>query len=149
VKRTWIWCFLGLMMFTSIAWSQASNKGGAEQAVTDLEQKWLQASKTNNADLIAPDLADNAIFTTAEGKVRGKAAFLKEERAIKYTNAEYSDVKVTVFGNTAIATGGLKAQGTDGEGKPLDENVRWTDTWVKMPDGKWQCVASQSSPVKV
>jgi hypothetical protein len=22
------------------------------------------------------------------------------------------------------------------------------DTWVKMPDGKWQCVASQDSPVK-
>jgi len=49
---------------------------------------------------------------------------------------------------TAIATGGSKAKGTDASGKPMDEHVRWTDTWVKMPSGKWQCVASHVSPVK-
>jgi len=27
--------------------------------------------------------------------------------------------------------------------------VRWTDTWVKMPNGKWQCVATQASPLKM
>jgi ketosteroid isomerase-like protein len=57
-------------------------------------------------------------------------------------------VLVTVFGDTAIATGGFKGTGTEA-GKPFDEHVRWTDTWVKMPDGKWQCVASQGSPVKM
>jgi hypothetical protein len=31
----------------------------------------------------------------------------------------------------------------------MDVNERFTDTWVKMPGGKWQCVASQSSPVKM
>jgi len=30
--------------------------------------------------------------------------------------------------------------------KPFDETARWTDTWVKMPSGKWQCVADQDSP---
>jgi len=149
VKKTWIWCFLGLMMFTSTAWSQASKKGETEQAVTDLELKWLQASKSNNIDSIAPDLADKLIFTTEEGKVLRKADFLTREKATKYDSGEYSDLNVSVFGNTAIATGGLKAKGTDPDGKAFDENVRWTDTWVKMPNGKWQCVASHSSPVKM
>jgi ketosteroid isomerase-like protein len=57
-------------------------------------------------------------------------------------------VKVAVFGNTAIATGGFKGKGTDTSGKSIDENSRFTDTWVKMPGGKWQCVASQDTPVK-
>ena len=47
----------------------------------------------------------------------------------------------------AIATGGYKGKGTD-SGKPFDEHLRWTDTWVKMPNGKWQLVASHYSSVK-
>jgi ketosteroid isomerase-like protein len=36
----------------------------------------------------------------------------------------------------------------DGDGTKVDRRERWTDTWVKMKDGKWQCVASQQTPVK-
>jgi ketosteroid isomerase-like protein len=66
-----------------------------------------------------------------------------------WESAEDTDVKVTVFGDTAIGPGGFKGKGTDAMGKPFDVNERWTDTWVKMPSGKWQCVASQSSPAKI
>lgn len=37
---------------------------------------------------------------------------------------------------------------TDEKGKPMDLKARWTDTWVKMPNGAWQCVASQGSEIK-
>ena len=93
-------------------------------------------------------LAERFIGTGNDGKVMNKAESLADARSRKYTSAEYEDVKVAVFGNTAIATGGFKGKGTDAAGKPFDEHDRWTDTWVKMPDGKWQCVASQDSPVK-
>jgi ketosteroid isomerase-like protein len=33
-------------------------------------------------------------------------------------------------------------------GKPLDEWERFTDTWVKMADGKWLYVATHTSPLK-
>ena len=146
MKRSLIGCLLGLVLMVSAAWAQA---GGIEQAVAALEQQWLQSQKTNNPDLLAPLLAEKFVATSSEGKVRGKAELLKEEKATKYTSAEITDLKVTVFGDTAIATGGFQAKGTDPSGKPMDENVRWTDTWVKMPGGKWQCVASQSSPSKM
>jgi hypothetical protein len=35
-----------------------------------------------------------------------------------------------------IATGGYKGKGTE-EGKLFVEHLRWTDTWVKIPGGKW------------
>ena len=57
-------------------------------------------------------------------------------------------MKVTAYGNTAIATGGFKATGTDDAGKAMENNEVFTDTWVKL-NGKWQCVASHSSNVKM
>jgi ketosteroid isomerase-like protein len=149
MKRTWILCLIGLLSLGSAAWSQAQTTGGTEKAVAALEQQWLQSQKTNNPDLVAPLLADKFINTGADGKVIGRAETLANAKATKYDSIEYEDVKVTAFGDTAIATGGSKAKGTDESGKPLDEHVRWTDTWVKMPNGKWQCVASHGSPVKM
>ena len=81
-------------------------------------------------------------------KSSNKAELVASARATKFSSVEYQDIKVTVFGDTAIATGGFKGQGTDESGKSFNTHSRWTDTWVKMPDGKWQCVASQSSIVK-
>ena len=146
MKRGLMWCLLALVLLASAAWAQA---GGTEQAVAALEQKWLQSQQTNNPDLVAPLLADKLADTSSDGKVVDKAGALAMAKATKYTSAEYYDLKVTAFGNTAVATGGFKGKGTDASGKSLDEHVRWTDTWVKMPDGKWQCVATQASPVKM
>src|ERR1700680_3343692 len=149
MKKPLIWCLLGLLSLGSAAWLQAQSTGGTEKAVAAVEQKWLQSQKTNNPDLVAPLLADKFVSTGSDGKVANKAESLATAKATKYVSAEYDDVKVAVFGDTAIATGGFKAKGTDASGKPLDVNERWTDTWMKMPNGKWQCVASHSSPVKM
>jgi len=138
-----------LLSLGSAAWSQAQTTGGTEKAVAALEEQWLQALKTNNPDLLAPLLADKLVITSEVGKVAGKAETLADVKSMKWNSAENSDVKVTVFGDTAIATGGLKGRGTDASGKPFDLDVRWTDTWVKMPSGKWQCVASHDSTIKI
>jgi uncharacterized protein (TIGR02246 family) len=149
MKRAWMWCLISLLSVGSAAWSQAQTTGATEKAVAALEQQWLQSQKTNNPDLVAPLLADKIVVTMSNGKVMNKAELLADAKATKYVSAEYEDVKVTVFGDAAIATGGFKAKGTDASGKPMDTHERWTDTWVKMPSGKWQCVASHESPVKM
>ena len=145
-----MWCLLGLLSVGSTAWSQAQqNSGGTEKAIAALENQWLQSQKTNNPDLVAPLLADKFVSTGGDGKVSNKAAMLADAKARKYASAEYENVQVTVFGDTAIATGGYRGKGTDASGKPFDEHERWTDTWLKMSNGKWQCVATQASPVKM
>ena len=146
MKKCLIWCSLGAILLVSAAWSQS---GGAEQAVAALEQKWLQSQKTNNAALLAPLLADKFVNTGTDGKFTDKAETLARAKATKFASVENEDVKVTVFGDTAIATGVYKGKGTDPLGKPFDETERWTDTWVKMPDGQWQCVASQGTTLKM
>ena len=149
MKRTWLWCVFALLSLGSASLSQAQQASGAtEKAVVALEKQWMQSQKTNNPDLLAPLLADKYVETDTDGKVRNKAETLANERATKYSSVEYQDLKVTVFGDTAIATSVWKGQYTDESGKPVNSHSRWTDTWVKMPDGKWQCVASHGSNIE-
>jgi ketosteroid isomerase-like protein len=149
MKKTLMCCLIGLLSLGSAAWLQAQQTGGTEKAVAALEQQWLQSQKTNNPDLVAPLLADKFVSTGSDGTVTDKAETLATAKATKYDSVELEDVKVTAFGDTAIATGGFKAKGTDASGKPLDVNERWTDTWMKMPSGKWQCIASHVSSLKM
>jgi ketosteroid isomerase-like protein len=144
-----LWCLLGLLSVGSTSLSQAQQSNGAiEKAVAALEIQWLQSQKTNNPDLVAPLLADTIVSTGNDGKVENKAQMLAEAKSRKYDSAEYDDLHVTVYGNTAIATGGFRGKGTDASGKRFDDHDRWTDTWIKMPSGNWQCVASQDSAIK-
>ena len=100
-------------------------------------------------DARAPLLADKFVNTASDGKVTDKAKSLADAKATKYESVDYQNLKVTAFGDTAIATGDFIAKGADPSGKPLDVHERFTDTWAKMPNGKWQCVASHQSPVKM
>jgi ketosteroid isomerase-like protein len=149
MNRTRMWCVIGLLLLGTAAWSQTQSTGGSEKAVAALENQWLQSQKTSNADMLAPLLADKFVNTGSDGKVTAKIETLEIVKATKFASAEYYDVKVTVFGDTAIATGGFKGKGTDGAGKSLVVDERWTDTWVKMPHGNWQCVASHASPISM
>ncbi|MFZ0796151.1 MAG: nuclear transport factor 2 family protein [Terriglobales bacterium] len=150
MRRTMVWCVVALLSLMVAA--QAKDKemgGGTEQAVAALEQKWIDAAKASNPDMLAPLLSDKFINTDAGGKVIGKTETLANIKAAKWQTSQIGNVKVTVFGNTAIASGDWVGKGTDENGKPVDTHERWTDTWMKMSDGKWQCVASHSSTMKM
>jgi len=144
-KRNLVWVSLALAVIGSAAAAAAES---VEQAVTAAENQWLKSQQTNNVELLAPLLADKVVETTDQGKVyAGKEAVLAAAKADNWSSADYTDVKVTVFGQTAIATGTFTGKGTSA-GKPIDVRVRFTDTWV-MANGKWLCVATHDSPLKM
>ena len=148
--RTLTWGLLASLLLANAAWADADKAGGAEQTVAGLEQKWLQSQRTNNIALLEPLLADNVVETTDEGKLlSGKEAVLADAKSEVWSSASYADLKVTVFDHTAIATGTFTGKGKDAAGKPIDARVRFTDTWVKTASGKWLCVATQDSPIKM
>jgi ketosteroid isomerase-like protein len=149
MKIAFAWCVLGFLALSNVTISRAEGSSGdIEKAVTALEKQWTQAETANNADLIAPLLADKFIVTESEGQVIDRAAFLAEERSSQYSSSEIDDLKISVFGDdTAIARYVLRQKYTS-KGKAFDIHVRETDTWVKMPNGAWQCVASHASKIK-
>jgi ketosteroid isomerase-like protein len=149
MKRAVPWCVLALVLLATATWSQAQKNAGTEKAVANLEQQWLKAQRTNDVKLLEPLLADGFTNTSSEGKVSNRAEAIADANATKYTSVDYLDLKVVVFGDTAIAVGNFRGKGTDPSGKPIDANERFTDTWAKMANGKWECVASHQSPIKM
>ena len=127
----------------------AAKPGGeVAQALIQMENQWAQASRTANADALAPLLADDFIALDSDGSLRSKTEVLARVKKAKWATNEISDMKVTVHGDSAIVTGTWIGKGTDGTGKAVDARERWADTWVKTAAGKWQCVASASAPMK-
>jgi ketosteroid isomerase-like protein len=120
---------------------------GVAKTIADLENKWSEAQKIGNADLVAPMLAEGFVNTDAEGQTYGRDRLLFDLKGAKWEVNGISDVKVTVYGSTAIATGAWVGKGVDGDGSKIDRRERWTDTWVKMGNGKWLCVAGQQTAV--
>jgi ketosteroid isomerase-like protein len=116
--------------------------------ITKLEYDWAAAQKIGDASKVAPMLDEHFVNTDVNGNVSGKAQLLSNLKGGKWEHNEISDVKVRVYGDTAIATGAWAGKGVDGDGAKIDRHERWTDAWVKMPDGKWRCIASQQSSVK-
>jgi ketosteroid isomerase-like protein len=123
------------------------SKASVSQELIGLENKWTEEAKKGNADGVAPLLWADYIATDADSSVHNKAESLARMKTAKWEINEISDLKVVAFGNAAVVTGAWRGKGTEG-GKSVDAHERWTDTWVKMPNGKWQCVASHSSPMK-
>lgn len=150
MKRT-LACTLVAFLSLIVA-AQAADKetaGATEKAIAALEQKWIDAAKASNPDALAPMLSDKFIDTNSDGKVGGKKETLASIKGSKWEVTQIRNVKVTVFGNIAIASGDWHGNGTDDTGAKVDTHERWTDTWLKTPDGKWQCVASQGTTVKM
>ena len=138
-----------LLAMTVAAQAQMGKSGGVEQAITTMEQQWATDSKAGNADGIASMLADNFVNMDSDGTMHTKAETVARVKGAKWDVNQISGVKVTTFGNTAIATGAWQGKGTDSAGKPVDTHEQWVDTWMKMPGGKWQCIASASATAKM
>jgi len=137
------------VLLGSAALQAADAVSPAQAAVAALEQSWLKAQQTNNYDGLEASLADNIVQTSSAGKVTTtKAAALADDKSVKWTSVDYSDMKFFVYGDTVVAIGNFAGKGTDSTGAAFEERAVFTDTWVKMPDGKWKCVASHDTATK-
>jgi len=132
-----------------MAMAVQAQTGGIDKAIAGMEQQWATASKASNPDAIGPMLAKDFVGLNSDATTADRSKVLDNIKKSKWEINEISDVKVTATGNTAIATGAWRGKGTDQDGKSIDAHERWVDTWTKMPDGKWQCIASASAPAKM
>ena len=122
--------------------------GGVAKTLMDMENQWVKAAKANEVDAVAALLAPDVVILDSDGSVHSKAEYVARVKNAKWVTNEINDLKVVVHGDSAIVSGSWTGNGDDGTGKKVDAKERWADTWVKMPDGKWRCVASASAPIK-
>ena len=137
----------GLLSGVLVLSGLAAKAGTAEEAVIAAENQIAKSMRTNDVELQAPLLADKIVSTYEDGTVVvGKEANLADAKLTTFSSLELTDLKVTVFRNTAIATGNFASRATY-KGEPFEHRGRFTDTWVRL-NGKWLCVASHQSLIK-
>jgi ketosteroid isomerase-like protein len=124
-----------------------STAQSVEEQLKKLEMQWDDAGVKKDAAVYDRLLADDFTLTGPNGHLVTKAQFTAELKSGEDTvsSSALSDMKVRVYGDTAVVTYVEKAKETF-KGQDVSGTSRWTDTWVKR-GGSWQCVASHGSKV--
>jgi ketosteroid isomerase-like protein len=108
---------------------------------TTLENAWnhaIEAKGMAGLDLI---LADTLVAVDTDGSVASKAAYLAGIKDAEYQPAQAvnEQMKVQKYGDTAVAVGVFRIEGTDK--KAFVHRQRTVDIWVKQ-NGTWKCVSA-------
>ena len=91
--------------------------------------------------------ADDFLGIGPTGVVRKKADVIADftSHTLTYQSITTADVRIRVYGNTAVQTGRSLMVGQD-KGKAVPRENRFTRVWV-MTAGRWQLVANHYSPM--
>ena len=125
--------------------SFGQSAGSVEKIITQIENDWGVALVKADAAAIEKILAPGMMFTDAAGTLtsgESSIAGLKSGDA-KFDSFKIDELKVVVYGDTAIAYGVDTEKGSY-KGKDTSGQYRWTDVYAKI-GGQWKAVASHSS----
>jgi uncharacterized protein (TIGR02246 family) len=143
-------CFLSLVLVATVPVQAQQPKADSDAAISQtlqaMEQAWLDAEKNHDAAAFEKLVADDWIAISPDGKSQTKAERAAEIKSGHITSATLGDMKVRVFGDTAVVTG-TDDEVTMTEGKKSSDHYVWTDVFVKR-NGKWLAVASQTAQIK-
>lgn len=116
-----------------------------EEHLVALERGWNEAFYARDVEYLESILADDFIVTYDDGARGDKARELELSASFnqRVISATQEDFIVQVYGETAVVWFTLRVVGIR-RGEEAEIALRYTDVWV-MRDGRWQCVASQST----
>ena len=125
--------------------AQTRDAASTAQAVQQQDQARIRAQITADTITLRRIYADDFLGIGPTGVVRNKAEVIADftTHALTYQSITTAEVRVRVYGNTAVETGRSTMVGQD-RGKDVPRENRFTRVWV-MTDGRWQLVANHYS----
>ena len=143
----------GLILTTvSIALAQKHSarkhqNGSVEQVIRQMDHERIQAQIDADAAALTRIYADDFIGIGPSGTVRTKPQVISDftSRELKFQSITTDDVRVRVYGNTAVETGRSTMIGQD-KGKAVPRENRFTRVWIKQ-GLRWRLVANHYSPL--
>jgi ketosteroid isomerase-like protein len=119
------------------------------------ERELTQLVNDLNAAIVKPDIAflertlsKDYVHYRPHGNVETRAQYLEDRKSgsVDFDSLVSDEIKVRVYGDTAIVTYRSTAKGKDQDGA-IDEQRRWTRVFVRK-EGHWQLVHSQGTTIK-
>ena len=125
--------------------TRAQNATSTETAVQQQDQERIHAQITADTLALRRIYADDFVGIGPTGVVRNKAEVIADftSHALTYQSITTAEVRVRVYGNTAVETGRSTMVGQD-RNKTVPRDNRFTRVWV-MTAGRWQLVANHYS----
>jgi len=146
MNRRWtglvITSVLSLAALLSLA--RAAN---VDEDLKKLETERAAAVVRGDAATLAKQTSDDYTFINVSGRMSDKSQMVDafKNGQSKLASDELSDMKVRLYGNTAVITGKADVKGTLG-GKDITGQMMFTRVYVKK-GGHWQSVAFQQTLV--
>jgi ketosteroid isomerase-like protein len=125
--------------------SSSTDKEELIQIEGELAVAWPKGDKETIDRILAPDWS----VTNALGQVQTKEQVMRDafqSGTLKVRSATVDEIRVRLFGNTAVVTGRSVSEGLYA-GKPFSANLRFTDVFVRRRQ-RWQAVASHASAIQ-
>jgi ketosteroid isomerase-like protein len=136
-----------LIAVVGLGWSTANAQRvkSDQDTLIELEQMWDAAFHNHDPKFIETLLADEFVVTYGDGSRGDKAKELSLalDFSQQVDSSDLDEFIVKVYGNTAVVWFTQHLVGPV-KGKPVAVTYRYVDVWVNR-EGKWKCVASQST----
>ena len=146
---------LFLIVSTTVVSAQSSSAktsrpSRTEATLMQLERDIGQANIRRDKAFFQRVEADEFIFTDSGGGITTKsedvASLDKPAGEFKLVSYDVDDMKVSVYGNTAVVTGRVTTV-SSGKDREVTNRSRFTDVFVKR-GRQWQIVAGHSSRIR-
>ncbi len=136
--------FMIVIAFTvaasALAWGQGGN---VEQSIKAMTEQLRQAALKGDAATFDKLLADDCIVIGPTGSPLTKADVVENFKSgkLKYDAVDVSDMKVRVYGDTALVNDTVNIKGHLGA-RDISGQYRGVRVWVKRK-GQWHYVSNQ------
>jgi ketosteroid isomerase-like protein len=133
---------LSLAVLLGLAWA-----ANVEEELKKLESDRAAAVVKGDLATLEKGTSDDYTLINVNGQMSDKSQMVNSIKSgdIKLVTDDLSDLKVRLYGNTAVVTGKANVKGTIG-GKDTNGQIMFTRVWVKK-SGTWQSVAFQQTAV--
>ena len=125
----------------------SDQNAAARDQVLELGWQWAAAERTGDADALRPMLADDFVLVGPLGFMLDKEQYLGSRRSgdLKHESLVWEDVRVRVYGETAVAVGSQTQRSTY-QGRDASGRFRVTQVAVRQMD-RWTIVGLHYSPI--
>lgn len=131
-----------LGLFASVACAQET-----ERELKQLESQIADAVVKRDAAFVERVWGEDFLYTGVRGELKNKADIVSELKAgdLHFDVMKFDDIRVRVYGDTAVTTGLATTKGRSKQGE-ISGEFRYTRVYVKR-QGAWQLVAFQGTPL--
>jgi len=119
-----------------------------EQEFKDLDRGWVAAYLQGTTELFDRVWADGFIFTSPFGQFTNKEQEIADIKsgALSLESLSTDDIKVELYGSTAVMAGGLTMKGRY-KGRDISGQYSYTNVLGRQQQQCWRIVASHAAHI--